>query len=427
MSEDLREEIKRLTEEGNSPEEIHKKLDIHVNTVRQIKRDLGITSEDVRVKKERLNKWVKENPEVERVCSSLNPKSKPNYYAVLKIYSEWAGLSLQELWAESWEDARDRIVDFKIHLEEINKAPNTIHRYISSIRRFYEYQNMVFKGKFLSIRRIRPKEINEKELILPDKLLKIIESSSLLERTMYIVQFQSGLGAFELCHLKIGDIADINGGDKVDLRIVDDVIKLNLVRKKTGVKFTTFIGHDAIEYLEQWIEQRQNCKVMRDRELSKDARIKSKDDYLFISYSKRDREFRRVSETIYARYLRDRVRELGWITDENMKDKGQFSAFRPHALRMSFSEIMKHKAQVSWDFVEVMLGHKFNSTDSAYVKFDDNDLLKAYKQGEPFLSLMSAPPVTVDILELMRKREGEISSLKRENEALKALLQKSGS
>lgn len=403
--EELDKEIKRLIEEEElSNYQITKRLGIAAITVTRKKKAMGM----IEVKDgSDVKKWLEDHPEIKRVFSSLKESGRRNYAISFKKYCEWTGKEPTELWKEPWEVSRDRIVDYKMYLEERGKSANTAQAYTCAIRRFYEYNNIIFKGKFLGNgRTAQPKEENDKELIMPTKLREILNISTPFEKVMYLTQYQSGLAAHELCNLKIKDVGEIVDG-KVKLRVENGLIKLKLRREKTGVKFTTFIGHDAIESLKQWIDFRQRGKLIKDKELSKEGIIINNNDFLFIGYSRKYRKWSPIHPTTYAGHLRERVRQLGWIGDENLRDKGQLNVFRPHALRMSFSEILKHKANVSWDFVEVMLGHKFSSTDSAYVKFDDNDLMKAYKQAEPLLSLTPIEPIITDdqYTELKMKNE----------------------
>jgi len=415
----LTEEVRKLTKEGKSRNEIAEELNIHLSTISRKRKELGVKEGGSKVER-----WMEEHPEVKRAFSSLAPGNRRNYATYFRKYCNWAGKEPKELWEESWETIRDRIVDFRLYLEDKGFAPNTLHIYTSVIRRFYEYNNIFFKGKFFTNGKgKRAKEINEKELITPNKLKEILDKSdvSTMERAMFIMQLQSGLGAHELCYLKVKDIGELEEG-KVKLRIEEGLIKLKLRREKTDVKFTTFIGYDGIAALERWVELRQSGKVMRDREISEGAKIKSNKDSLFVVYSKKYGTWSNIKPDIYAKYLRNNVRQLGWITDENMRETGQLNVFRPHALRMSFSEIMKHKAMVNWDLVEEMLGHRMSSTDSAYVKFDDEDLLKAYKQAEPFLSFTPIEPIITDdqYKELSFKNqalEDKIAGLEKREEA----------
>lgn len=411
---EIDEEVKQLVKEGKNAPQIAKELGIGLTTVKRRKKELGLSGpieSDVK-------KWIEQHPEVRRVFGSLSNSSKRNYYAYFKVYSEWTGKDPKDLWVEPWETIRDRIVDFRLLLEEQGKAPNTIAAYTTCIRRFYEYNNIIFKGKFFTNGKGKQvKEQNEKELITPQMLREILEIATPMEKAMFISQFQSGLGANELCNLKIKDVAKIEDS-KVNLRIEDGLIKLKLIRGKTNVKFITFLGHDAIEFLQKWIDLRQSGKVLLNRELSEGAKIKSKDDFLFVAYAKREREWSGITPTTYAKYLRNRVRQLGWISDDNMKERGQLNAFRPHALRMSFSVLCKHKAKLKWDFVEHMLGHKFGMTDSAYIKFDEEELKKAYKEAEPFLSLTPIEAIVSDDKYRELKMENEL--LKRRIEEIEA-------
>lgn len=408
-------EIKRLIEEeGLTNQAISDRLGIHISTVSRRRKEMGMMG----VKTSEVERWIEKHPEVRRAFGSLSPDARRNYATYFRKYSEWTEKEPKELWEEPWETIRDRIVDFRLKMEDDGKAPNTVHIYTTVIRRFYEFNNIVFKGKFFTNGTApRAKEINEKELITPAKLKEILDVSTPMERTMYLIQFQSGLSAHELCNLRIKDVADIEENGDVKLRIEDDVIKLKLRRQKTDVLFTTFIGYDGIGELKRWIKLRQDGKVLQDREISEGAKIQKKNDFVFVTYSKRFKTWQWVRPIIYAKYMRIRVRQLGWITDDNMRENGQLNAFRPHALRMSFSEICKHKAGLNWDFVEHMLGHRMSSTDSAYVKFNDEDLLKAYKQAEPLLSLTPIEPIITDDQYTELKMKNEL--LEREIEEIK--------
>ena len=83
----------------------------------------------------------------------------------------------------------------------------------SVIRRFYEYNNIYFKeynniyfkGKFFTNGKgKRAKEINEKELTTPNKLKEILDATgvSAMERAMFMMQLQSGLGKIFALHWK---------------------------------------------------------------------------------------------------------------------------------------------------------------------------------------------------------------------------------
>lgn len=375
----------------------------------------------------KVRAWVNAHPEVKRAYASLSENSKRSYYPFFKRYCDWIaeveGRPIQpaELWEEPWEICRDRIIDFRIHLEEEGKAPMSVQHYTSCIRRFYEFNNILFKGKFFTNgTTAQPLEKNEKELITPQKLREILEISNTLERAMFMVQYQSGLAANEICHLKVKDVADVTEeGKVVKLRVKDGIVKLKLMRAKTKVKFTTFIGRDSVELLEKWIELRQRGKILYNSKAASDrARIRSGNDYLFVGYTRKEREWGPILPMTYAKYMRRRVRELGWITDDNLKAQGQMNVYRPHALRMSFSDRMKHDAKIGWDIVEHMLGHKFGRTDSAYVKFTDEMLEKAYREGEPYISLTPIESIVTD--ERYLEQEKKYAAQKDELEVMKA-------
>lgn len=402
-------DIERMMEQGMSVEDMAASLNISKGKLEYWKQRYGLTR-----KVSEVDEWVESHKEVKRAYATLRERSKRTYYYDIREYCFWAEKQPQELWNESWEQARDRLIDFRVHLEERGISANTIGVYIAAIRRFYEYKNIVFKGKFITNgKAAQPKRENEKELIEINQLRELLEISDVMEKAMYMCQYQSGLSANELCNLQVKDVGKLEKNGTITFNVVDGVIMLKLTREKTNVRFITFLGHDAIQYLEKWLELRQSGKVMRNREISEGAVIKSNDDYLFVAYAKRTKKWGRIDTATYSRHLLNAVRKLGWISDENLRDKGRLNVFRPHALRMTFSEKLKHKAKIPWDIVEVFLGHKFGGTDAAYVKHTEDDLRKAYKEGEPFISLTPIESIVTD---------DQYKQLRAENEQLKQLL-----
>ena len=265
------------------------------------------------------------------------------------------------------------------------------------VRRFYEYKDIVFRTKFISNGTAAiAKEENEKTLIEPHILRQILDIAPPMEKAMFMIQYQSGLSSNELCNLKLRHLGNIDKEGNIKLNIKDGIVMIKMIRRKTNVKFKTFIGYDGIELLQKWLDLRQSGKALKDREISQKALIKSSDDFVFIGYSRRYKRWDKISPDTYASWMLERVRQLGWVTDENMRDEGRFNAYRPHSLRMSFSEILKHRAKLPWDYVEHMLGHKGSGTDKAYTSISEDDLRRAYKEAEPLISLTPIEPIVTD-------------------------------
>jgi integrase len=394
-----------LTAEGYTPTEIARELRTSVSTVMRRKRDLGLLKDG---EGGGLAAWLTEHPEVVRAFAAAKPSTRRNYAYYFKMFAKWAGEEPDVLAADSWEQARDRTTDFRLHLEKQGASPNTIRTYTTMLKKFYRYNRTSFdRGIFSNGTAVTSKEVNEKELLTAELLAKILDVSTTMERAMFMCQFQSGLGAFELVNLKVQDVADIDKAGDVNLRITDGVITLKLRREKTNFKFITFLGHDSIQHLRKWIALRQSGKLLTASTSNEGAgaKITSGNDYLFVTFSKSLKRWSPVAPSVYAKYLRTRVRQLGWITDDNMRKAGQLNVYRPHALRMSFSHHMKHDARIEWDYVEHMMAHRLNATESAYVKMDEVSLRQAYKEGEPFISLTPIETVVSDdkYNELMNK------------------------
>jgi integrase len=419
-----RDEVKVLAEEGKGTTEIAKIIGCDRRTVSRIRNELGIPAEEGST----VEKWIDEHVKVKAWVAKLKERhGRLQYAGALRRYCDIRDKAPDELLEEAWEDTQQRkpherklpdiMLIYKSNREEEGKSPNTIAYELSAIRSFYKKNGYDIIERKELIERPRPREENGKEVIYPDKMRELASIMIPMDKAMYLSAYQSGLSQKELLGLKMRDIK----------RIEDGIIRLpERTRAKTGIRFRTFIGNDARESIEAWLQKRNSGNLLpKNLQASRDAVVKSDDDaYLFIGYDKRHGRWGRVSPTTFAKRMRDYCRQLGWlkIEDGEFKENGLRSRYRPHALRMSFSTVLKSK-NVPALHVEHMLGHAA-AYNGAYDVVNEADLFETYKRAEKYLSIRPEPSKELESIEALRKeleaKSGKISELEEKMATLEA-------
>jgi integrase len=409
------EKVKALTDEGKTLDEMARSLGVHVSTVKRRRKELGIHAEEG----SRVEDWIEGHVKVKAWLAKLKDRrGRLQYGGLLRRYCEWRGKSPEELLEEAWADTQyrkphekllpDLLLLYKQELEDRGKAPTTIAFNLTGVRSFYEKNGYsIIKRKDL-ITNPQPRDENGKAVINPEQMRELNSIMTPLDRALYLTMYQSGLSAAEALNLKIRDVK----------RIEDGIIRLPLrARAKTGVKFWTFVGNDAREAIEAWLVKRNSGNLVPGNlEVSAAAVVKRDEDLLFITYDSRRKKWGRVSMSTLDRRMREYCRQLGWleIRDGELGKKGLQNRWRPHALRMSFSTILKNK-NVPGLHVEHMLGHA-PAYNGAYDVVNENDLFESYKRAEKYLSIKPEASKELQTIEALRQdlelKAGTIAELR---------------
>lgn len=406
-----RNRVKALVKEGKTTGEIADILGVHRRTISKIRRELEVPAEEGST----VERWMDEHIKVKAWLAKLKERhGRLQYAGVLKRYCEWRGKSPEELLEEAWEDTQQRkphertlpdiLLTYKIEQEQKGKSQNTIAYNLSAIRSFYEKNGYVILRRKDLIERPRPRDENGKVVIYPEQMRELASIMIPMDKALYLTMYQSGLSAKEALNLRILDIKTVEDG----------IIRLpERTRAKTGVKFWTFIGNDAREAIEAWLQKRNSGNLVpKNKQASEDAVVKSDEDFLFIGHDKRRGRWGRISMTSVDKRMRDYSRQLGWlkIEDGEFRDRGLRSRYRPHALRMSFSTILKNK-NVPALHVEHMLGHA-PAYNGAYDIVTENALFETYKQAEKHLSIKPGASKELKTIEELKKDlEGKTTTI----------------
>jgi|GEM_PF-1904732 len=421
------ERVKVLSKEGKGTEEIAHILGRHRTAISRAKGRLGIEEEGSEVEK-----WIKDNPKVSEAFLYLKTRhGKLQYAGSLKKYCEWRELNPIELLEEAYNDldkkpyervAKAHVARFREELIASGKASKTVSVYLTAIKSFFGAFDIEMNGKSVKISVVNKEENNKHEFTI-EEIKKLLDVCSIRDTAIFLVQFQSGLAVNELSNLRIKDIGTYENG-KVEINQKDGIIPLHIKREKTNNHFHTFIGNDGRNAVEEWLRFRNSGNIFLDNpEVSEQAKVESGDDFLFVSYDRKRQKWGKLTTITIAKVMREYCRKLGWIDTSNFREEGRFNPFRPHALRMSFSSILKN-AYVPWYFVEEMLGHRLTQTDRAYFNINEEKLFEAYKRAETLLSVSRVEEKITDekykeLKEELQKRSGYIAELQSEINAQK--------
>lgn len=409
---ELIEGIKKGKEEGKKDIEIAGELSISLSYIGLLKQKAGLTKTGSDImdwveKDSWLSDWIDE-------CRA--ERTKYGYAFVMRKYCNFRGKTPIELLKEAEEDKnksflekelKSKIVAFRKQLRAERVTETTIKSYMAAIQSFFRFNDVPLP----EMKNGRVKSINQKNEYDREKVKELIDVCPSRERALFLTMFQTGLASNEVSNLKVGDLKEEKEGITI----------LRLQRQKSGEFFTTFIGRDGRKVIDDYLRLRNEGNLITGRpDLSKLAKVKDEDDYVFVTWDARKHSWGKVAPHHISRYMLQACRKLGWeVKDEGIK---RYNPNRPHALRASFATILMNEGRIPKFFVDHMLGHSLSGTDKAYFNAHKNELFEYYKEAEHLLSisdLEKIPDSKYEELKIeMEKREGTIKKLESKIEGL---------
>lgn len=307
----------------------------------------------------------------QRFLRALNfEKSTLESYTVMfEKYVECTGKSLSEHIREAEEDEENRLRmydrrifkylhKFRDCLMSENMRPSSVNKYISTIKRFYHFYGIEtppVRVKEPPSNRIFDKLPSQRDIRLAINYAKPVY------KAMMLLQVSSGMGASEVCNLRLEDFEKAIGykirGDNIDelidnILIAGDVGTWHIRRKKTRYEYVTFSTLEANLAILEYLKDDGRIGGMLFKGLKSDRMLVS-------SYLR------------YLRDLNDRL-GLGW-------SKSTRRLISSHNLRRFFATQLysrgMDKMTIDW-----LLGHKVSEVDSAYFKFDVESAREEYRK-----------------------------------------------
>jgi len=370
-------------------------------------------------------------PEVKRWLTGKAAHTKQGYLTSLRTYVSFRGMNPQELIDEVEADRtkskrQQGMVEVKVKeffewlTQEKDKqqggwevtptgakglGERSAVTMLGAVRSFYRDNGFPLAFR---MPRATVKKVNRKMVLRSEQVKQLVEhATSLRDRAIILMLFQSGMDVSTLCGLDFGDIAaELARYDKTG----ESPLAVRVVRKKQHIAYTTFLGRDGIDALQSYLSWRQ-----------KRLTALKHDEPLFIKervLTKRQR----ITPRLIQKMLRELAVVTGLVSPEEMA-RADFNPCRPHALRAAFSSVMKLEG-VNNEVVEYWMGHTV-PYEAAYLIPEEDELRGLYRRQEEVVSIYPSVDSirqirdemdgkVLDMNELLLGQKKEIDGLKQE-------------
>jgi len=333
------------------------------------------------------------------------------YLQCLKKYCMVTGMTPAELISEAEEEEESgirmrkrkinlRLLQFRKALEDEGKAPSTISLYYYAIRSFYEAMDITMP-KLRQASGDICLEQNYGKLITREELRTLVSMAPPREKALIYLMALSGMAQAEARRLTVRKFLEAAGDaigceletveDLFNARdeLMDEIITLDIVRKKVNYRYMTFIPPEATREIINYLRERMYGR-------NEKIRIRDYDGALFVKVN---------GEDIDRDVIVTNFRRIGLEAGFKKKD-GAYSFWRAHALRKYFISTIINKLgdKVLADF---LAGHKISDVDRAYWYMDPEDLKRRYMKALPYLSIDGVEVRTIEDRDYRRLREVE--------------------
>jgi len=142
----------------------------------------------------------------------VRERSRTAYRRALKQFFLW----VQDAGLDPWQLQRNHIIAYKHHQLERGLAPATVAAYITALRQFYEFMDVVGYYKNIAAR-IKPPDVDKassKQFMTLDqaqRLLNHLRDTDPRAYAMAAVMIYGGLRVVEVSRLKLSDITEAHG------------------------------------------------------------------------------------------------------------------------------------------------------------------------------------------------------------------------
>lgn len=344
--------------------------------------------------------------------ANVKPNSEKSYLHGMQDFTEYTGKDPETLLEEAENDIRAgklmrqrqlkrHLIGFRQYLQDEGKAPLTIKSRLTGVKSFFETFDIEIP-KLPRVGKAKPLEKNN-DIPTKEDLQDVLKVADPLEKALVLCGVSSGLGANEICNLKV---KDFNKG--YDPKTGITILKLR--RQKAEFDFITFLSPEASKAILDYLEYRnRTTKEPRKIEIIKKQKVYSDNDYLFIRrqimpeyLKKHDDDLRKLDTDalikIYRR-LSDKARKSTPAYD--------WSFIRSHNVRKYFNSALLNAGADSF-FTNFLMGHTLDETQSAYFRAKPEELKEIYIKFAPFLAIQKEADVSESPEYLKIKQENQV-------------------
>lgn len=350
------------------------------------------------------------------ISHSNSNRTRQKYKSIFQLFCKLIGKTPEQIKAEydnyiyAHEERKLRrqyaqyIQAFMSAQSKEGLAQSTIRSRVAIIKSFFKYNDLPL-GHVPAIQlRItyHNRDITHNEVRL------ILGVSRPREKAYFTVMAQGGLRPDTICNLRYENIEE----DLTYNRIPCKIEVPQEIAKGKYRSYFTFIGEEAVHYLQAYLNTRPNI---------------ADEDYLFLKEGTDEKTNPKSFSNLFARTVR-KLQNKGLIKVKQ-KQKGKPRDVRLYNLRKFFR---KHANQAGFEYVQFWMGHIVNAgQDEHYRPTDVKYHRKLYTdKAMPFLRLESPTPSDTNkiITTLKEQHQKEMETIenkyKNENEDLKNRLTK---
>jgi len=319
----------------------------------------------------------------------------------LGLYCELNGTSPKEILRSAKTKAfRDRFTDFIRRLEREGKAGSYLSRFKKVLHSWLAYNGLNVRLKVNIVGEYDTPTLASEKVPSKEDLEKIIRMATPRARASIALMAFSGLRPESLGNyagtdgLKVGDFVEAEiGSDGIEFSHLPAMLLVRRGLSKVRHQYFTFVPQQATTYIKEYLEER----VKSGEKLSKDSPLLGFDPRGL----KRKNKFLRT--TLVTRDIKESIVKAGFN-------------WRPYVLRAYFDTnmiIAESRGKTSHPYLQFMMGHKGDmearySTNKGVLPPDMiEDMRKAYKECEPFLSTVVQPLEQVSVV-----KEAKVEALK---------------
>jgi len=305
--------------------------------------------------------------------------------------------------AERTRPGEATVRDYVKWMGEKGYANKSVRQAVAALQNALKYYSITLSTNFIELPPDRPMKENDKHQWTLDQIRQFAEAAEYLRDKCYILfQVQSGLSIGDILALNYGDIRREYENGTIPLAIEN-------YRMKTNVPIRTFIGHDAVTYLQLYLQSRQNLR---------------NDSPLFTMLGTEER----ATPAAVNKMLRKYAWRLSFIYEEDMENG--YSPARPHSLRAAFRSRLTGK--LDSDLIETFMAHDIGQEKSTYMNQPLDELREIYESYEHLLSVYKTsrqdreeqsrkaiPETAMNIIREQGQRIAELEATLTQNEQMR--------
>ena len=263
----------------------------------------------------------------------------------------------------------------------VNLAHSTMAGTCSAIKSYFDAHDVATNVKFNGKKRDEIEVTEEPELEIAD-FYKMMTANKvdLMVRAVMLVKFQAGLDSSTLADrfnfYAYQQIAKWCGTDDHNMWETDKCpIPVQLVRVKTGIKYTTFIDRDALDAIKAYLSWREERHGPRDP-----ARP------IFLTTR---------NEPIHGEWISDAFRRLSRSSRAQKRLENGVLKLRPHKTRRLLKSLLLECECAEWA-ADHVLGHKAKDPYTGPAELFPKRLREEYAKASHKINVLSKAASIVD-------------------------------